>query len=130
MLHKNKCYFFKPGVTQKGHPGVTRGYCTRAIGAPVVTALCRSNRTAIVRLGNLQEVTSRKALLAGISQCSSDNLRFRHDTFRHATFVGLLMSSYFLNKSPMACFITSPPTSAMERVRGMSLGQTSTQFCA
>ena len=37
---------------------------------------------------------------------------------------------YFRNKSPIACFITAPPTSAMERVRGISFGQASTQFCA
>jgi hypothetical protein len=33
-------------------------------------------------------------------------------------------------RSPMACFMTAPPTSEMDRVSGMSLGQTSTQFCA
>lgn len=37
-------------------------------------------------------------------------------------------SDYLRNRSPMACFITSPPTSEIERVRGMSLGQASTQF--
>lgn len=35
---------------------------------------------------------------------------------------------HFLNRSPMACFMTEPPTSEMERVSGISLGQTSTQF--
>ena len=34
------------------------------------------------------------------------------------------------SKSPIACFITAPPTSAIEVVRGMSFGQASTQFCA
>ena len=57
--------FFKPGVTQKGHPGVTRGYCTRAIGAPVVTALCRSNRTAIVRVVIYKRLRVEKAYLQG-----------------------------------------------------------------
>ena len=37
---------------------------------------------------------------------------------------------YVLNKSFTACNITCPPTSAMDLVSGMSLGQTSTQFCA
>lgn len=40
------------------------------------------------------------------------------------------LATYFRNRSPMACFITEPPTSEMERVSGMSLGQISTQFCA
>ncbi len=39
-------------------------------------------------------------------------------------------SVYFLNRSPIACFITWPPTSAIDLVSGMSLGQISTQFCA
>jgi hypothetical protein len=38
--------------------------------------------------------------------------------------------TYFLKKSLKACLITSPPTWEMDRVRGMSLGQTSTQFWA
>ena len=33
-------------------------------------------------------------------------------------------------RSPKACFITWPPTSEMDFVSGISLGQTSTQFCA
>ena len=33
-------------------------------------------------------------------------------------------------RSPSACFMTCPPTSEMDLVNGMSLGQTSTQFCA
>ena len=33
-------------------------------------------------------------------------------------------------RSPRACFMTWPPTSEMDLVRGISLGQTSTQFCA
>src|SRR6266571_3578236 len=33
-------------------------------------------------------------------------------------------------RSPTACFITPPPTSEIERVNGISLGQASTQFCA
>jgi hypothetical protein len=32
------------------------------------------------------------------------------------------------NKSPIACFTTAPPTSEMDRVNGISLGQASTQF--
>jgi hypothetical protein len=39
-------------------------------------------------------------------------------------------SAYFLNRSPSACFITCPPTSAIDFVSGMSFGQISTQFCA
>ena len=35
---------------------------------------------------------------------------------------------YFRNKSATACFITCPPTSAMDLVSGMSFGQISTQF--
>lgn len=34
------------------------------------------------------------------------------------------------NKSPIACFMTSPPTSEIDRVSGMSFGQDSRQFCA
>ena len=37
---------------------------------------------------------------------------------------------YFVNRSLIACFITCPDTAEMELVSGMSLGQTSTQFCA
>jgi hypothetical protein len=33
-------------------------------------------------------------------------------------------------RSPMACFMTAPPTSEIDLVSGISLGQTSTQFCA
>ncbi len=33
-------------------------------------------------------------------------------------------------RSPSACFMTCPPTSEMDLVSGISLGQTSTQFCA
>jgi len=33
-------------------------------------------------------------------------------------------------RSPSACFMTCPPTSEMDLVSGMSLGQTSTQFWA
>jgi len=44
------------------------------------------------------------------------------------TGVVLQLWSYFLNKSPMACFMTWPPTSEMDFVSGISLGQTSTQF--
>src|SRR6266498_188271 len=40
------------------------------------------------------------------------------------------LSSYRLNKSPTACFITAPPTSEIERVSGISFGHASTQFCA
>lgn len=38
--------------------------------------------------------------------------------------------AYLLNKSPIACFMTCPPTSAMDLVSGMSFGQISTQFWA
>jgi hypothetical protein len=37
---------------------------------------------------------------------------------------------YFRNRSPIACVITARPTSEMDCVSGMSLGQISTQFCA
>ena len=35
---------------------------------------------------------------------------------------------YLRNRSPIACFMTAPPTSEIDFVSGMSLGQTSTQF--
>src|SRR5208283_1317986 len=37
---------------------------------------------------------------------------------------------YVRKKSLIACHITCPPTSAIDLVSGMSLGHTSTQFCA
>lgn len=43
---------------------------------------------------------------------------------------GCLCIAYLRIKSPSACFITCPPTSEMDLVSGMSLGQTSTQFWA
>jgi hypothetical protein len=42
----------------------------------------------------------------------------------------LWIDHHLLSKSPSACFITSPPTSAIDVVNGISLGQISTQFCA
>ena len=35
---------------------------------------------------------------------------------------------YFRSRLPKACFMTAPPTSEIDWVRGMSLGQASTQF--
>jgi hypothetical protein len=43
---------------------------------------------------------------------------------------GPAKNTHCRNKSPIACFITAPPTAEIDRVRGMSLGQASTQFCA
>src|ERR1700684_102040 len=37
---------------------------------------------------------------------------------------------YRRKRSPSACFMTAPPTSEIALVSGISLGQTSTQFCA
>jgi hypothetical protein len=50
------------------------------------------------------------------------------------SFPGPIVSSvvepYRLKRSPKACFMTCPPTSEIDFVRGISLGQTSTQFWA
>jgi hypothetical protein len=46
VLHKNKSFFDARGYP-KEPPGVTHGYCTRAIGAPVATVVDRSNPDAI-----------------------------------------------------------------------------------
>jgi len=47
-----------------------------------------------------------------------------------AEFAETGLGPYFRNISANACFMTSPPTCEIERVKGMSLGQTSTQFWA
>ena len=44
--------------------------------------------------------------------------------------ISVATADYRLNRSPMACFMTAPPTSEIDRVSGISFGQASTQFCA
>src|SRR5262245_12931859 len=93
----------------------------------------KSNRGKNYASDNLcGEVTNN---VEGLARMCHYRCVWRHDRTEHHTPVvwGLISSvqGYHRRKrSPTACFITAPPTSAMERVRGMSLGQISTQFCA
>ena len=43
---KTRAFIYSPGVTQKNPRALPIGYCTRAIGAPVATAINRSNPEA------------------------------------------------------------------------------------
>jgi hypothetical protein len=58
-------------------------------------------------------------------------LQLRRKFYDLSTGLGVADNNFQRRKrSPRACFITWPPTSEIDLVSGMSLGQTSTQFWA
>src|SRR6266571_7172952 len=88
--------------------------------------------------GLLSRIGRARMLAAGLGSesCASKqkrqqpNCELNHISSHSPGGAATCKTAQALNKLITACFTTSRPTSAMARVRGMSLGQTSTQFCA